>query len=175
MDPKADNYNPQAENDDGTCVFIAEDGQEVGKGPDLRNYVTTMLSRVWGNAVTSDRSESTFKGSGYPFSGDIVSRRDIERLVSSSLIFIDHHSSHSPSCPPLHTAFHLHVAVRRLWRHFAALPCEQSACPGRACFLTCRAGNVSTTCAGATAGLAQPYDHCVMCAWLNGRSAMRRL
>ena len=84
MDPNAENFNPQATAEDGTCTFIAEDGQEVvGKSPDLRNYVTTMLSRVWGGAVTNERSETAFKGSGYPFSGDIISRRDIDRLVSA--------------------------------------------------------------------------------------------
>ena len=89
MDPTAANYDPQATADDGTCTFIAEDGQEVtGKAPDLRNYVPTMLSRVWGSANTNEQSESTFKGSGYPFSGDIVSRRDIERLVSPPAAFL---------------------------------------------------------------------------------------
>ena len=82
MDPKAENFNPEAVSDDGTCTFIAEDGQEIrGTTPDLRGYVTTMLSRVWGNAITNQESETTFKGKGYPFTGDIVSRRDIEKLV----------------------------------------------------------------------------------------------
>lgn len=82
MDPSAENFDPQATADDGTCSFIAEDGQEIkGTVPEIGNYVSNMLSKVWGSANITEDSKNAFKGSGYPFSGDIVSRRDIERLV----------------------------------------------------------------------------------------------
>lgn len=94
MDPSAENFDPQATADDGTCSFIAEDGQEIkGTVPEIGNYVSNMLSKVWGSANITEDSKNAFKGSGYPFSGDIVSRRDIERLVGNTFAATIHRYS----------------------------------------------------------------------------------
>ena len=78
---QAANYDPNAISDTGTCTYLYED-PETGKKTegDLRNFVTTTVGSLFGNK--SDTSGPNWEGTGYAYSGDKVSQRDIERLVS---------------------------------------------------------------------------------------------
>ena len=78
---QAANYDPNAASDSGTCTYLYED-PETGKKTEgeLREFVTTTLGSLFGNK--SDRTGPNWEGTGYAYSGDKVSQRDIERLVS---------------------------------------------------------------------------------------------
>lgn len=78
---QAANYDPNAVSDSGTCTYLYED-PETGKKKEgeLRDFVTTTLGSLFGNK--SDNSGPNWEGTGYAYSGDKVSQRDIERLVS---------------------------------------------------------------------------------------------
>ena len=78
---QADNYDPNAISDSGACTYLYED-PETGKKTegDLRDFVTTTVGSLFGNK--SDTSGPNWEGTGYAYSGDKVSQRDIERLVS---------------------------------------------------------------------------------------------
>ena len=78
---QASNYDPSAVADSGTCTYLYED-PETGKKTegDLRDFVTTTLGSLFGNK--GDSSGPNWDGTGYAYSGDKVSQRDIERLVS---------------------------------------------------------------------------------------------
>ncbi|DBA72437.1 TPA: hypothetical protein ACH3X2_010468 [Trebouxia sp. C0005] len=80
MDPNAANYDPNAISDSGTCTYLYED-PETGKKTegDLRDFVTTTVGSLFGNK--SDKSGPNWEGTGYAYSGDKVSQRDIERLL----------------------------------------------------------------------------------------------
>ncbi|KAL3144487.1 hypothetical protein ABBQ32_004227 [Trebouxia sp. C0010 RCD-2024] len=80
MDPNAANYDPNAVSDSGTCTYLYEDPQTGKKTEgELRDFVTTTLGSLFGNK--SDNSGPNWEGTGYAYSGDKVSQRDIERLL----------------------------------------------------------------------------------------------
>ncbi len=79
---QAANFDPNAISDTGTCTYLYED-PETGKKTegDLRDFVTTTVGSLFGGNK-SDTSGPNWEGTGYAYSGDKVSQRDIERLVS---------------------------------------------------------------------------------------------
>ena len=87
-DPAASNWSPDAVIDDGTCNYVAETTEETGLTEDLQGYVGNMLSRVWGHNFKGDETEpKDWASTGYSYSGQRVSKRDISRLVRHSLLF----------------------------------------------------------------------------------------
>ena len=78
MDPSASNYNPNAIEDDGSCDFIPAEGVPLSEG--LRDYISNSLSSLWGGNFKS-QDEPDWSGTGFNYTGDIVSQRDITRLV----------------------------------------------------------------------------------------------
>ena len=82
-DPAASNWSPEAVIDDGTCNYVSESTEETGLTEDLQGYVGNMLSRVWGHNFKGDETEpKDWASTGYSYSGQRVSKRDISRLVS---------------------------------------------------------------------------------------------
>lgn len=84
---QASNYDPNAASDSGTCTYLYED-PETGKKTegDLRDFVTTTLGSLFGNK--SDNKGPNWEGTGYAYSGDKVSQRDIERLVRITTFYM---------------------------------------------------------------------------------------
>lgn len=83
MDPSASNYNPNASEDDGTCNYIPAEGVPLSEG--LKGYISQSLGNLWGNNFEGGSSEPNWEGTGFNYSGVIVSQRDITRLVSAWL------------------------------------------------------------------------------------------
>ncbi len=85
---QAANYDPNALSDSGTCTYLYED-PETGKKTegDLRDFVTTTVGSLFGGNK-SDTSGPNWEGTGYAYSGDKVSQRDIERLVSVPCLLV---------------------------------------------------------------------------------------
>lgn len=81
MDPSASNYNPNAVEEDGTCNYIPAEGVPLSEG--LKGYISQSLSNLWGKNFEGGSSEPNWEGTGFNNSGDIVSQRDITRLVSA--------------------------------------------------------------------------------------------
>ena len=48
----------------------------------MGDFVTTTVASLFGNK--GDKNGPNWEGTGYAYSGDIVSQRDIERLVSKA-------------------------------------------------------------------------------------------
>lgn len=85
MDLQADNYDPNAITDSGTCTYLYEDPETGSKQEGtLGDFVTTTVASLFGNK--SDKTGPNWEGTGYAYSGDIVSQRDIDRLVSAACI-----------------------------------------------------------------------------------------
>ncbi|KAK9825999.1 hypothetical protein WJX74_003991 [Apatococcus lobatus] len=80
MDPAASNYNPNAAEDDGTCNYIPAEGVPLSEG--LKGYISQSLGNLWGKNFEGGSSEPNWEGTGFSYSGDIVSQRDITRLLS---------------------------------------------------------------------------------------------
>lgn len=80
---QAANYDPNAISDSGTCTYLYEDPETGSKQEGtLGDFVTTTVASLFGNK--GDKSGPNWEGTGYAYSGDIVSQRDIDRLVSTS-------------------------------------------------------------------------------------------
>jgi hypothetical protein len=87
MDPQASNYNPNAAVEDGTCTYIFKDeasGEKI-EG-DLHKFITSTLSRLLDNNFKGDSSEPDWNKTDewnktYTYGGDLVSQRDIQRLL----------------------------------------------------------------------------------------------
>lgn len=73
-DVGAANYDPEANIDDGSCVYEA--GAER---TDLKNYLSGAVQRVFGNQFKGDDTEPEFPMTS--FSGEIKTRREIEKMV----------------------------------------------------------------------------------------------
>ena len=71
--------------DSGTCTYLYQD-PETGKKTEgeLRDFITTTVGSLFGGKSSDDKAPN-WEGTGYAYSGDIVSQRDIERLVSSPI------------------------------------------------------------------------------------------
>eukprot|EP01023_Acetabularia_acetabulum_P004491 TRINITY_DN1189_c0_g1_i1.p2 TRINITY_DN1189_c0_g1~~TRINITY_DN1189_c0_g1_i1.p2 ORF type:complete len:196 (-),score=38.19 TRINITY_DN1189_c0_g1_i1:213-800(-) len=78
-DPEASNFSASATVDDGSCIFPTEEerakAQELGVG----GYFKAAIERVFDHNFTGDEGTPTVPIT--PFTGDIVSQRDIQRLV----------------------------------------------------------------------------------------------
>ncbi|KAK9807534.1 hypothetical protein WJX72_001898 [[Myrmecia] bisecta] len=81
-DPSASNFNPSATADDGTCTYVFNEAGEEGHPESLHSYVTGTLSRLWGNNFKGDANEPDWKGTEFNYGGEIVSQRDIQRLLT---------------------------------------------------------------------------------------------
>ena len=78
---QASNYDPNAISDSGTCTYLYQDPETGSKKEGtLGDFVTTTVGSLFGNK--GDTSGPNWEGTGYAYSGDIVSQRDIDRLVS---------------------------------------------------------------------------------------------
>ena len=79
---QASNYDPNAVTDSGTCSYLYQDPEtgEKTKG-ELRDFITSTVGSLFGGKSDSDTGPN-WEGTGYAYSGDIVSQRDIDRLVS---------------------------------------------------------------------------------------------
>lgn len=77
---QASNYDPNAISDSGTCTYLYQDPETGSKKEGtLGDFVTTTVGSLFGNK--GDTSGPNWEGTGYAYSGDIVSQRDIDRLV----------------------------------------------------------------------------------------------
>eukprot|EP01025_Chloroclados_australasicus_P043843 TRINITY_DN4704_c0_g2_i1.p3 TRINITY_DN4704_c0_g2~~TRINITY_DN4704_c0_g2_i1.p3 ORF type:complete len:194 (-),score=26.37 TRINITY_DN4704_c0_g2_i1:327-908(-) len=78
-DPNAVNYSASATVDDGSCIFPTPEerakAQEMGVG----GYFRKAVERVFDHNFTSDGNEPKIPIA--PFTGDIVSQRDIQKLI----------------------------------------------------------------------------------------------
>ena len=82
---QADNYDPNAISESGTCTYLYEDPETGSKQEGtLGDFVTTTVASLFGNK--GDKNGPNWEGTGYAYSGDIVSQRDIERLVSKAYL-----------------------------------------------------------------------------------------
>lgn len=79
---QAANYDPNAITDSGACTYLYED-PETGKKTegDLRDFITSTVGSLFGGKASDDKGPN-WEGTGYAYSGDVVSQRDIDRLVS---------------------------------------------------------------------------------------------
>ena len=75
LDPNASNYNPEAREEDGSCVYIGPSGEQYGKGPDMKKYVNTMLERIVGGDSTAGLDRKLIE------EGEIISQDDLDNLV----------------------------------------------------------------------------------------------
>lgn len=83
---QASNYDPNAVSDSGACTYLYEDPETGSKQKgSLGDFVGTTISSLFGNK--GDTTGPNWEGSGYAYSGDIVSQRDIDRLVSIPNVF----------------------------------------------------------------------------------------
>ena len=79
---QASNYDPNAVTDSGACTYLYQDPETGEKTQgDLRDFITSTVGSLFGGKSDSDKGPN-WEGTGYAYSGDIVSQRDIERLVS---------------------------------------------------------------------------------------------
>jgi len=78
-DPSATNYDPNANLDDGSCVFDPDADPEEG----VVGYLQGAIKRVFNNNFTGDGNEPDWVIT--PFSGQIKSRREIDRMVSQGI------------------------------------------------------------------------------------------
>uniref|UniRef100_A0A1D2ADP7 Uncharacterized protein n=1 Tax=Auxenochlorella protothecoides TaxID=3075 RepID=A0A1D2ADP7_AUXPR len=78
--PDAINYNPQAGQDDGSCI-VAEDGPPAPEGgQELQGFISKTIANVFsGNFKGDDTEPSSYSGTGYSYRGR--SQRDIRRRV----------------------------------------------------------------------------------------------
>lgn len=81
MDPNASNYDPNAVTDSGTCTYLYQDPETGEKTQgNLRDFITSTVGSLFGGKSSND-NEPDWEGTGYAYSGDIVSQRDIDRLL----------------------------------------------------------------------------------------------
>ena len=80
MDASATNYNPNAVEDDGTCSYIPAEGVPLSEG--LKGYISETLGSLWGKNFEGGSTGPNWEGTGFNYTGNIVSQRDITRLVS---------------------------------------------------------------------------------------------
>ena len=73
-DTSATNFNPDANIDDGSCVYDPN-----SEPMELQNYLAGALERVFGNQFKGDDTEPQWAMT--PFSGEIKSQREIEKMV----------------------------------------------------------------------------------------------
>eukprot|EP00803_Ostreobium_quekettii_P009826 evm.model.scf_487.4 EVM.evm.TU.scf_487.4 scf_487:52579-54778(+) len=76
MDPNAENYSEGATIDDGSCVY--PEGKKTEEG--VKGYMQGAIERVVGHQFTGEDTEPDYGIT--PFSGQILSQREIERLIS---------------------------------------------------------------------------------------------
>eukprot|EP01024_Parvocaulis_polyphysoides_P024333 TRINITY_DN222_c0_g2_i1.p3 TRINITY_DN222_c0_g2~~TRINITY_DN222_c0_g2_i1.p3 ORF type:complete len:194 (+),score=24.05 TRINITY_DN222_c0_g2_i1:74-655(+) len=79
-DPNATNYTPGATVDDGSCVFPTAEEKAAAQQLGVGGYFKSAVQRVFDNNFKGDRGNEP-KVPITPFTGDIVSQRDIQRLV----------------------------------------------------------------------------------------------
>ena len=77
---QASNFDPSAVSESGTCTYLYEDPETGSKQEgSLGQFVSSTIGSLFGNK--GDKTGPNWEGSGYAYSGDIDSQRDIDRLV----------------------------------------------------------------------------------------------
>ena len=75
----------------------------------MRDFVTTTLGSLFGNK--SDKTGPNWEGTGYAYSGDKVSQRDIERLVSVLAFSFSVHALAQIGCASIQLAMHVLIKL----------------------------------------------------------------